>query len=219
MAEKRFVDLAGLRHYHNKINAKIANFANNGGSANTFQRVSTLPEVGDKNTIYLVPAQQPTANYRFDKYLYIEGGGTPVPNNGTIVDTIYFNTALSKAEVHNILSQLTYSDTGQGYWIAVLFVDAAYSVGVCVMTNSKKTVFAMAHAVGETIWFDTMGMSDPSVLNENGWLANFDGVLPCGVASLSEDGLPVGNQNDKLANLVSITPFCGCWEKLCSGNG
>ena len=157
--------------------------------------------------------------------------GTAIPV-GEVVDRIYFNTELPVEEMRNYLSQLTYVQTpllesplcaiyakptgdNTGIFIfATIARDNEYSIE-CV-TNIVTQEFATLYF---TVSADDSGKNSPSY---NGWQKayrfkqsnaeeQFDiGVDSLGVfgASITDfNGIPVGAENEKIKNVLSITPF------------
>lgn len=145
--------------------------------------------------------------------------GTAIPV-GQPVERIYFNTNNTAEETNALLSQLTYMQTplsadpihpifayidpnGNGYTGKVIY---AIHIGNAYFISCATDLI---NQVGDTL-YSTSGIF-------NGWnYKNLDNTgLTCMVGavvlnsvSLTEwNGIPVGAENEKIKNVLSITPF------------
>ena len=167
--------------------------------------VGSLPTEGETNTLYLVKSQNGTEGDKYEEYLYIKNsGGTPVPNDGTFVENIYFNTSLSIDEVKEICSQIAeWVDTGDAYLSFIAANDTGESALV-VATFEEDVVIMGTVGGSEMIAFQTAPLLDEFV----GWNPDIISMpFNSNAGDGSELGLPIGSENDKLTNLFSITEF------------
>lgn len=158
------------------------------------------------------------------KKLFGGGGGkregTAVPA-GTVVEKIYFNTGNTKEETEALLSQLTFVETpfaadpiypvyaqtadgDSGRFLFVVKITGGYAIAFSESLSADETCFVFYSYYEESA---------------NGWVYMPQGVptniLPTGVQltggsglSLTDfNGLPVGAENEKIKNVLSITPF------------
>lgn len=129
-------------------------------------------------------------------------GGTAVPNDGTFVENIYFNTALSADEVVSILSTLTYIDIGQTTDVSLLACKSDASLSICAGHNKENGSYTLVDLIADDgiYWFDST----------TGWNADFNGTLLFNGETIAElEGVPIGAGNDKLVDIFSITPNFG----------
>lgn len=134
----------------------------------------------------------------------LSGGwqGTVVPNSG-YVENVYFNTELSVEEVVSLLEKLNYnadlmSSSGIDTYglignpnVNVLMV-ATLNGNYAIMANSN-VLFSSAIVEGMTTFV--------------GWNENFNGVFEYNGEALPTINNAMGEENDKLTNLFSTTPF------------
>jgi hypothetical protein len=138
----------------------------------------------------------------------------PVPNTG-VVGKVHLNTLLTKEEIIEIVSQLTYTPNGNRgldvYYVfraeggmrqtwAVYRKDGEYSIG-----NDTEGVCFFASSIDVNI------NSEP-YNNFEGFEAGMEGTdvnleINGNVVSTHYSGASVGTENDKLAKLFSIDPF------------
>lgn len=163
------------------------------------------------------------------KKLFGGGGGkregTAIPR-GEDVTRIYFNTHNTAEETTAILSKLTYLQTP-------LF---EYPVNVIYATNYAETVccIILAVKIGEDRYVltevndivskNSFDFFNTAIYSENGgWgeakvkgiygnlldlvFAYSMRVLPSGVPLTEFNGIPIGAENEKIKNVLSITPF------------
>ena len=140
-----------------------------------------------------------------------QGGwvGTQVQNSG-LVEKIYFNTSLTKEEVHNILSGLNFANAGapNGMLIYMPFVDADYSCNIEIDYYPTTNEYTLSYAVDGVALriFDSTNHD-----LENGWNTNYFieayNVNSENVANSFMAQFSVEMQNDKLTQLISSTPF------------
>ncbi len=135
---------------------------------------------------------------------------TIVPNSG-YVEKVYFNTNLSVEEVVSLLSQLTYND--YGILINYLVGSTDFSKSVIAITNENDEGQYYQLAVnnnGENIIVFTSNKLDA---DNYGWKTNIDDFYINGTYEINSEvvteveGISFGNENNKLINLISITPF------------
>lgn len=134
---------------------------------------------------------------------------TQVPNSG-YVEKVYFNTSLTKEEVHNILSGLNFANAGapNGMLIYMPFVNADYSCSIEIDYYPTTNEYTLSYAVGGVALriFDSTNHD-----LENGWNTNYFieayNVNSENIASSFMAQFGVEMQNDKLINLISTTPF------------
>ena len=149
--------------------------------------ITPFTPTGNVNKIYRVPPKS------------VEN--IPVPSNGH-VGKVYFNTSLSVEEVNEILNGLDY----------VMGVLSAPAVAIATNTDMSKGLVIMAYPSDE----DYVIMTGEGTLvyiyslidnDTRGWLLpevdlNLDNMLE---VIASQVGMNI--QNEKLKNLISITPF------------
>ena len=135
--------------------------------------------------------------------------GTAVPNSGT-VEKIYFNTNLSVEEVKTLLDTLSFDGNGV-YPVIGVMVQNKPQVPVAIFKSNNE--YAILTAQG--FIFATF-ISEEDGITEMGWanevIASLGNPLDFSIYGELEylnevDGMAVGNQNDKLSSLFSITPF------------
>jgi hypothetical protein len=151
------------------------------------------------------------------------GGGNTAPIEGTAipvgvpVEKIYFNTNLSVEETYAYLSQLTYVQTPlleypiniiaanekNGDYRAILafkYDDGSYDLEfITSVANSLSVVL-----------FNENGIATAFLDYEQGAKADIYSVYTYFFNPLSDfNGIPVGAENEKIKNVLSITPFVG----------
>ena len=149
----------------------------------------------------------------------VEGTAIPV---GVTVNKIYFNTNLSVEETNAYLSQLTYVDVGAGVPVHVVAHSAYGEKGVrCLLVVLKIAEndyqICMFGADLQNTDFTTYDSHAFYKSITGGWEFGFvvatdwNGVLSCidWYANIYNDfnGIPVGADNEKIKNVLSITPF------------
>ena len=177
-----------------------------------------------KNVLSVVPFAAPSNNVATE--------GTPIPR-GEVVEKIYFNTNNTAEETLAILSQLTYIQTPLvPYPINVIYGNTADGVTGSVIYAIKYSDTEIAIQELQNINsqnFLVLFNSDSTTLRGagfNGW--NFATVLgfnpgsarrneEVGIHSMNVyaggqaltdfNGIPIGVENEKLKNVLSITPF------------
>lgn len=171
--------------------------------------------------------------------------GTAIPR-GERVEKIYFNTGLSQDETNEILSQLTYVQTDffdapinvlyalideelNGHVIVAIEAQLGYKTGYYI--NYFNSPFNENVSYGTPILFSPRTDLDETIIN-NGWYYNLYGDnynwgyinsisinllgFPLGYPLTDFNGLPVGAENDKIKNVLSITPFYSSSDGDCS---
>lgn len=155
----------------------------------------------------------------------VEGTAIPV---GVPVEKIYFNTSLSVDETVAYLSQLTYFDVGFEALINVIF--GGHDNFLIAMKSGERT-YTLIHTTQPNLEGDVLICFTNKGLNTGflGWYQiprtveiegdNNEsenvpvsyccvGGIALGLPSLTDlDGLPVGVENEKIKNVLSITPF------------
>lgn len=177
-----------------------------------------------KNVLSVVPFAAPSNNVATE--------GTPIPR-GEVVEKIYFNTNNTAEETLAILSQLTYIQTPLvPYPINVIYGNTADGATGSVIYAIKYSDTEIAIQELQNINsqnFLVLFNSDSTTLRGagfNGW--NFTTVLgfnpgstrrneEIGIHSMNVyaegqaltdfNGIPIGVENEKLKNVLSITPF------------
>lgn len=144
--------------------------------------------------------------------------GTAIPV-GQPVERIYFNLSASALEVNECLAQLTYTDTG-------LYRTIAYIIYAWVDPNKSgfegEFLFALKLEDGSYSICYSNDILDPDatiVLYHEKWEHNraivnntimysVVGALFTYESSVTEMlGIPVGIENEKIKNIISVTPF------------
>ena len=144
-------------------------------------------------------------NELYDYVGEVKSGATTVPNSGT-VEKIYFNTSLSTEEVVNILSQLDYHDFAGNEAYCIAFPE---NIDVALLVMRIDGVYGILNIFAENELDGTYFMSEDVGNGVVGWKEGFDGVIEINDTVSDYQGyyeLPLGEQNDKLTNLVSLTP-------------
>lgn len=142
--------------------------------------------------------------------------GTAVPV-GERVEQIYFNTNSTKEETDAILSQLTYIQTDlfpyPVYPIFMLSDGGTFSQPIYLFAVNLGGEYNIRGGVdissGETfVIYNSREMAG------NGWASNLGDVVVMtaavfarGEGSTEFIGMPIGTENEKIKNIVSITPF------------
>ena len=150
--------------------------------------------------------------------------GTAIPADA-VVDRIYFNTNNTREETIALLSQLTYVEGIKEYPIALIYacVDGNYE-GDLIYAIKSGELYAIVQQ--RTLTSDStnlfIGMDDVEHF-DNGWLKlncsyGVDGKTNYYCVQFMElhkkgqpladfMGLPIGTENEKIKNVLSITPF------------
>lgn len=133
-------------------------------------------------------------------------GGTTVPNSG-LVENLYFNTKLTSQEYYNILSNITFTPAsviGLSGWS--FYAVMAYLVGQVpyVLAFKKFSDNDIDFAI---INFSNMQVLQVIYVGDEGWQF-FENPYNIGYEALNSlSGLPIGSENDKLKDMISILPF------------
>ena len=159
-------------------------------------------------------------NVTVDKSLLGGGGGVKivippivpaeVPGDGSLVD-IYVNTSLSMAEVDAILDTIEIDESSGSYVVYPFW--AGSSIGYLQVEKGYPGWVIRDFITSELI-YDSTGGSSGIV----GWDTNFNGVIKY-TQFVEENGYGYAdplydNQNSKLINLFSVTPFCEYGEEI-----
>lgn len=127
-----------------------------------------------------------------------------VPNSGE-VKKVYFNTSLSIKEVINLFNNLNFVESSGAYLYGILYGSLVGAIVIQYSPQNDISDFAIYRMGGNG------GMIFSSIVAENdgrpiaGWYV--DEIEINGEVSNDYNGLPIGMENDKLANLVSTTRF------------
>lgn len=154
--------------------------------------------------------------YRLTKTVQKEGTwvGTTVPNSGT-VETVYFNTELSKEKITELLSKLTYiTDSSLGTNINVLLSDEN-NRPILAVFKDQDDMGNDYYVIGNipedwNYWWGDYYYSDGRV-EQGMWDFPGNPVFLNITASPTVQGYgssyDSGSENDLLSELISITPF------------
>lgn len=137
--------------------------------------------------------------------------GTEVPNSG-YVENVYVNMALSDIEIYDLLSNIEYSEDNDDYFV---FVVGEFDNALIIMRfngNDYSLDVPFIYVILDA-FYDVLYSSynfTHQLIGEisKGWKSNFNGVIGVNSNVSNEiDDILVGNENDKLTSLFSITPF------------
>ena len=138
---------------------------------------------------------------------YPSSGGTPVPNDGSLVETVYFNTAKTEEEWSAVASQLNFVEGFADFPMYPVLVTTTGDALAVVHQTSLGRYFLGVQNMGtgsETMIFVPNSFSDgsPSVWQANSYTfnANSQSVV---------QGVPIGTQNDLLIDFISTTTEFG----------
>jgi hypothetical protein len=189
------------------------------------QSAKTLEYKGKNYEILKVPMEDGTIReLAIYKKMFGGSGGTPAIVEGTAipvgekVEKIYFNIALSGDEANKYLSQLTYIDIGIGVPLNMLYAQTndgitGYFFVVFKMDIESYHIVLITDIANENIdgIFEEAKWRESSMVNVGGYKTHwtygsigFDSDLPVLTEFM---GLPVGAENEKIKNVLSITPF------------
>lgn len=223
-----FIDYADSNGilYRKKLNAKDAETLTGMSldqikaytDANSFKvkKVETLPVMGDKSTIYIQDSEE---------FVWVEKSNTPVPNDGSAINTIYFNTSLSSTEVDKIITEANLP------WVTTDLFGIGKPLYIISLLNRANdlagALFVVKHETGYTIntesaMFGTLYASNPGVWEGGITLESYpwnEYHMPNGVINFTDvTTIPpitgeapefayIGKYNDKLSQIISLTPF------------
>lgn len=154
--------------------------------------------------------------------------GTAIPA-GEIVDRIYFNTNNTREETTALLSQLTYVEGIMEYPIALIYacVDQNYEGDLIFAVKFQDPTYGEIYVISYQLCLTGIsttlfGMVDGMAF-ENGWMKGFESYGTDGYSGavglqfmelrkkgqplVDFTGVPIGAENDKIKNVLSITPF------------
>ena len=149
------------------------------------------------------------------------GGGTPskptaIPT-GKVVDKIYFNANLSNEQVDAYLSQLTYVDIGVGNPLNLLYVQTSdYNGGIFVFAGKFDDGYGIfcwntvSTQSGTVMYTSTSGVAHDQLISGDTkvFIPYVQYDLTCEEPILNDFmGVPIGAENEKIKNVLSITPF------------
>ncbi len=156
-----------------------------------------------------------TGNLTVEKIESGSGGGSAVPNDGTFVENIYFNTALSVDEVKSCLNSIEgWSDASgeQDGSLLVYYAAVQEDLSAALAVMKIDNDFVIMGIVGNqeiAFW-----QSVPLMGETLGWTGM--GSCPFNGKTINSIALDivfaVGNENDKLANLFSTSTSFGGGE-------
>ena len=156
--------------------------------------------------------------------------GTAIPY-GQPVERIYFNTENTKEETDALLSQLTYVegilncpvhfiyantlDGNVGNFIFVMNTGTGYEITLLTAlteTSGAKeyTIYASNSDVINNGWWtngDTVFTHNSVAWMQTLWVPNSMEVIHSGETLTEFMGVPIGTENEKIKNVLSITPF------------
>ena len=182
------------------------NTGGSGGSGKVFEDVEQLPEKLDSNLIYR-------------KKISPE----KVPNDGSNIETLYFNTLMPKEEVVAVIENANLSwidgsafgETDYNFY-PILLIDASDENNLfnAVFQYDPMTVFVIAKGKSGTSYDGfyailiqclTKGNQIALFLSDEGWNTNLSNEWSFNLNSISElQGIPVGTQNDKITSLINV---------------
>lgn len=121
--------------------------------------------------------------------------GTQVLNTGTL-DYLYFNTLLPNSEINNILATLNYYEGDFGELIYPVAFSTYADIALFVLKNGNEYNISVN---GELDIYNSL----------TGFSNDFENPFNAyGIPLDSEvQGIPIGNENDKLSSLFSTSPF------------
>lgn len=123
--------------------------------------------------------------------------GIPVPSeNGTYVENIYFNTALSVEEVVSILNNANIN----GEYLLAMNSDQSLMIGIVV----EGEMCIIADYSSYQIYFHNVVGAEAELGFPVGWNPDFNGTISVNT-NISNDGT-VGLQNDLISRLIGIDP-------------
>lgn len=158
--------------------------------------------------------------------------GTAVPADKS-VERIYFNTANTREQTNALLSQLTYIEGVMEYPMHIIYANSAISTSKgwadCLILALKDGDNYML----EELFMNSGGDIDAQYFynsnnaeweQTNGWYGapknwydglqcdfySVDSIFVACAGSLNSsaiDGIPIGAENEKIKNVLSITPF------------
>lgn len=176
--------------------------------------------------------QTPTPITREEIFLSkITGGGGSVEGTaipvGEKVEKIYFNTNLSIEETNAYLSQLTYVEGITNYPCYIVFANSkGFGIGIEKQDEETYRIFHLSFKSNGEMWFTTYfrGQWFTLVTEQKygeEYYTQLDptlAIIPSAIfsdidggdlgSSLNDfDGFPIGAENEKIKNVLSITPF------------
>lgn len=132
--------------------------------------------------------------------------GTAVPNTGT-VESVYFNTALSKEEIIELIKPLDYVQ-GEGYNYFLFNKSDSTDYTIIAIDNTENPTMVLIYRFNNSNIEMIYDSDNAMEMGVTGW--NSDVIYPLElnyeVISTYND-ISVGLQNDLLTNLFSTTPF------------
>lgn len=164
-------------------------------------------------------SENPIAIKTVEELPYFTNEGTAVPESG-LVEKIYFNTKMDPIEVANILSTLEYYDlssAGIGFPAVVVLTSADLSTGIVIGdfsgTDYKSYCIISQSSEGEKIIYDySDSPAESAVTDDWAGIENIDINVENMLGVLGPQ-FGVSNQNDKVKNIISITPFEN-WDNI-----
>lgn len=152
----------------------------------------------------------------------VEGTAIPV---GEAVGRIYFNTNLSVEETNEYLSQLTYVQTPlYEYPISVIYAEqngdqicALFATLITTDKNDYQIMVTSDIRIEPMLLFNSRGVDrwrnngfrvEPNDLTTYAYAVETNSIAWEDYIALTDfNGLPIGAENEKIKNVLSITPF------------
>lgn len=182
---------------------------NSGGSStgeDSFVAVNKLPEINIKEEkIYrLISKEEP-------KWV-----GTSIPNTGK-ADGFYFNISLSIEEVEKIINTLDFSNGASDHEYQVMWFNTGMTSDDIKIEKYEDGAMCITSASGSNTYWCNQKYKDnydnSGSIQTIGWGASASSWNDEGYVKLYYEFYstmydnPVGDQNDKLSELLSLTPF------------
>lgn len=155
--------------------------------------------------------------------------GTAIPADA-VVDRIYFNTNNTREETYALLSQLTYIEGVTEYPVALIYAccDETYTGDFIYALKIQHPAYGYAYMINYAR--NLVAVNGCTLFGyisndafENGWSktreyliqdsgtailgAQFLELTKTGQPLLDLQGLPIGTENEKIKNVLSVTPF------------
>ena len=162
----------------------------------------------------LNPAIKEEKIYRLFKKEAPKWVGTTIPNTGK-VDGFYFNISLSIEEVEKIINTLDFSNGASDHEYQAMWFNTGMTSDDIKIEKYEDGAMRITSASGSNTYWCNQNYKDNYNTNiqNTGWGAGATSWNDEGYVRLSYEfystmyGNPVGDQNDKLSGLISLTPF------------
>lgn len=140
--------------------------------------------------------------------------GTPIPNTGR-ADGFYFNISLSVEEVEKIINTLDFSNGASDHEYQVMWFNTGMTSDDIKIEKFEDGAMRITSASGGNTYWCNQKYKDnyDTNIQNTGWGAGATSWNDEGYVRLYYEfystmyGNPVGDQNDKLSGLLSLTPF------------